>query len=491
MHQILTLLLLCASVLAENLKVTTRTGTYIGLVNGTAPNVRQFLNVPYALPPMGSRRWLPPEHVPLSKSTLDATSLPKSCPQFISAAHQPASPGVSDPHRSGNSGSRSHAPYRVGRLFIVIRLDADGQCHRLPVIIFMTGGGFVIGGIDIAYQLPHHWVQRSQAHIVVSINYRVGIMGFPNAPGLASQNLGIMDQRMAHEWVRNNIEAFGGDPSRITLWGQSAGAMSTDYHSFAFYNDSIPTGLVLESGSALLGLPSSDFAQTNFTFVASRLGCGNLTSTAQIDCMRAKPVEEIVDFASRTGLSFVPIPDERVVFSNYRARYAKGLLARVPAIVGTTANEGTVLVPYTSLSQGPDPALAENETLQSFQCPARETSELRNAAGLATYRYQYSGNFSNLSPLPWLGAYHSGDLPLWFGTHDDFGGSEELEWRTSYLMQDYLLAFMKDPHGGLERQGWQDYAEGTMLRFGGVEAPVASISVQTVDSACYESGFET
>ncbi|KAL4892366.1 Alpha/Beta hydrolase protein [Aspergillus ambiguus] len=357
----------------------------------------------------------------------------------------------------------------------------------------MTGGAFIKGGVNIPYQLPHHWVQRTQAHIVVSINYRVGIMGFPNARGLNSQNLGILDQRMAHEWVRDNIEAFGGDPSKITLWGQSAGAESADFHGFAYYNDSIATGVVMQSGTAFLPQKSYDFQNSNFTFVASHLGCGRMNATAELDCMRQKPVESIVNFVGRRtdnatepALSFMPIPDNNIVFSNYTDRYAKGLVARAPAVVGTTSNEASAIV-GTNLT-APTQELVEQMTLGSFVCPAHTTAELRDEKGLLTYRYQYAGNFSNLSPLPWLGAYHDADAPLFFGTFDDFSEGSELEARTSEVMQDLLLEFMKDPYNGPEQMGWPESGTGRMLRLGVSEHAVLDIPTQEVDAACDGQG---
>ena len=87
---------------------------------------------------------------------------------------------------------------------------------KLPVMLFMTGGGDVTGGVNVPTQLPSEWVHRSQSHIVVTINYRVNIFSFPNARGLNQTNFGLRDQRMAIEWVHQNIENFGGDPSKIT-----------------------------------------------------------------------------------------------------------------------------------------------------------------------------------------------------------------------------------------------------------------------------------
>lgn len=99
--------------------------------------------------------------------------------------------------------------------------DGNGGA-LLPVAFFMPGGAFTIGGVDVPYQIPAGLVERTQKLIVVTVNYRLNIFGFPNAAALAEQNLGILDQRLALEWVHSNIAAFGGDPDRIIMWGHSA-----------------------------------------------------------------------------------------------------------------------------------------------------------------------------------------------------------------------------------------------------------------------------
>ncbi|KAL4789158.1 carboxylesterase [Aspergillus venezuelensis] len=472
----------------DNLTVRASTGTYIGFINGTAPNVRQFLDLPYAVPPVGSRRWLPAIPPTTGPSTrIIATSAAPICPQYHGTALN-----IYDELPAGHRIPRGPGTQSEDCLSLSI-WTPTGDVRNLPVIVFIHGGAFAIGGVNVPYQLPHNWVQRTQSHIVISINYRLGILGFPNARGLMSQNLGIMDQRLAVEWVQRNIRAFGGDPSRITLWGQSAGATSTDLHGFAYHDRPIVKGLVMESGTALLPLFSNDIAQTNFTFVASHFGCGELDAASELTCMRDKPVEDIIEFVGRTRaanttLSFVPIPDEKVVFANYTDRYARGLVAQLPAMIGSTSDEGTVLAPYPNLTQGPDRALVDLLTQQNFLCPAYATSKLRAQRHLPTYRYEYAGNFSNLSPFPWIGAYHSGDLPYFFGSYGDFhAGSEEDDVRTSRAIQDFLLAFMRDPWNGSRRRGWKDYTAGKMLRFGakGEEAGFVEVEAETVDDACY------
>ena len=84
---------------------------------------------------------------------------------------------------------------------------------------------------------------------MITINYRLGVFGFPNARGLDNQNLGLEDQRTALEWVHDNIDAFGGDPLRIMLWGQSAGSISTDNHSYAYREDRVMASFFMQSAS--------------------------------------------------------------------------------------------------------------------------------------------------------------------------------------------------------------------------------------------------
>lgn len=165
-----------------------------------------------------------------------------------------------------------------------------------------------------------------------SPSYRVNIFGFPNAAGLHQNeiNPGLLDQRLALEWVRSNIAAFGGDPARITLWGQSAGAMSVDYYNFAYPKDTIVPSLIMDSGTALLPLSmigSHDTKHSNFTFVAGQLGCGDLSPQDELACMRKVSAANIEDFVevyqdkgTQPPISFIPAIDNRTRFEDYTAR---------------------------------------------------------------------------------------------------------------------------------------------------------------------------
>lgn len=282
--------------------------------------------------------------------------------------------------------------------------------------------------------------------------------------------------------------------SRITLWGQSAGAASTDYQNFAFYQDPIVTGFFGQSGTVLLGLTTADTAQSNFTFVASNVGCDYPDDpSAELDCMRQVPWGVIEDFVggysdngTQPALSFNPVPDEQVVFTNYTERYHANKVSQRPAIFSTTKNEGVSLVAYER--SGVNQTAADQLTLGGFLCPAAETSRLRTETGLATYRSLYSGNFSNVSPLPWMGAYHAADLPMLFATHQDYengqGPSTEFEYAVSERMEDMLFAFMVDPQHGPEKYGWAPYTSGQILEFGAGGKVMQNVSVDSVDGMC-------
>lgn len=158
----------------DPLTVTTPSGTYIGLINGTAPQVRQFLSIPFAEPPVGNLRFAPPVQCNATAGPRDTTQFPPSCPQYNSGSPSLWSALVPewlirDPGQNSTAGA-----YATGSaedcLYLGIWTPTKPK-GKLPVLVFLTGGGFQVGGVDIPYQLPYHWVQRTQAHIVVSVKY--------------------------------------------------------------------------------------------------------------------------------------------------------------------------------------------------------------------------------------------------------------------------------------------------------------------------------
>ncbi|KAH7152878.1 acetylcholinesterase [Dactylonectria macrodidyma] len=281
------------SSLDSNLTVRTSTGTFTGIIDADFPNTRQWRAIPFAGPPAGSRRWLPPQKFSSSPSKHHyANKLRPSCPQFVTAVESVWNLPI----------TKSETTSEDCLYLAVWTPTAPPPKKWVPVLFFMTGGGFIIGGIDLPWQIPTPWVDRPQSVIIVTINYRINIFGFPNARRLANgdQNLGILDQRAALEWVRGNIAAFGGDPGRIMQWGRSAGVVSADLHAYAYHVDPTAQSYYLESGTALTMNPADDSKHFNFSFVAQHVGCAepcgvgceDRDGAAELDCMRriSKPV---------------------------------------------------------------------------------------------------------------------------------------------------------------------------------------------------------
>ena len=282
--------------------------------------------------------------------------------------------------------------------------------------------------------------------------------------------------------------------SRITMWGQSAGVVSTDYQNFAFWDDPIVTGFFGQSGTAFLPITSSDTTHSNFTFVASHLGCDYPNNPSEeMECMRRISWEDIEEFVGGYGdngtmpaIAFDPISDEKVVFSNYTDRYEQNKVSQRPAIFSNCQDEGNSLVTYHR--SGVNQTASRDMTLDAFLCPSAETSMLRTKAGLTTYRYEYSANFSNVSPLPWMGPYHASDLPMLFATHQDYtngeGHSTPFEFAVSREMENFVFSFMTDPVNGPKNRGWPLYTSGKMLRFGADGKVMQNVSVESVDGVC-------
>ncbi|KAJ5107508.1 chlorogenic acid esterase precursor [Penicillium angulare] len=433
------------------LLVQTSSGLIEGFFNSTTPDVRQFLGVPYAEPPTGNLRFSPPQAAS-SKGNIKAHKLPNSCMQQFDLS----SSTIYTTYETEflvNGGNSEDCLYLSIWAPGINRIQSEKR--PLPVLLYIPGGGFTSGGQNSLYKIPDQWVQRTKSHIVIVMNYRVNIFGFPNAKGLEDQNVGFLDQRLAVEWVYANIGSFGGDPERITLWGQSAGAASVSTYAYSYPENPLVAGLIADSGGPRI-ITNTDTAHTNFTFIAGLVGCGSLSAHQEISCVRKVPAQRLENALSyyngngtKPSVSFTPVVDNKTAFANYTQRVLDNKVAKTPMIIGSNQNEGAGFVSFTP--NGPGPKALASAT-QIISCPVGEEVNNRNLGYLPTYRYQYAGNFSNISPLPWFGAYHSSELPLLFGTHDEYRGrSTKFEWEVSYAMEALWLSFAEDPTRGPSR----------------------------------------
>ncbi|GKZ49030.1 hypothetical protein AbraIFM66951_001280 [Aspergillus brasiliensis] len=453
----------------SNLTVETRTGTFIGMLNDTYPNVRQFLRIPYA-------------------QTRHAMDLYVASGESIWAQYAPPSL-LLNIGESTNQGSTAWSSSEDCLSLAVWTPAFANKSSNLPVALFVTGGGGVTGGIDIPLQLPSNWVSNSQEHIVVTINYRVNIFGNPKSKALAETSLTLLDVRAAVEWVADNIRAFGGNPDNIMLWGQSQGAALTHLYTLAFADDPrvAKFGVISAPPSVTINLTETTDVYEDFHIVAKGLGCyyGD-DSEAELECMRQVSWVQIEEYINRyngtPSIAFGSyIPDEKYIFSNETARYAAGRVARGPAIRSTTSRELSSTSATTTM-----------ETVGEWVCAAYQDSVLRSSLGLETYRYEWAGNFSNISPAPYLGAYHSSDLFMIFGTYmTDAGEISDLEVATSRAMQDYFLAFLKDPSTVSSVVGWPVFnasapSGGLILEFGN-RTTVRNITGDFLEAGCWDS----
>ncbi|MCJ1443434.1 MAG: hypothetical protein MMC23_003932 [Stictis urceolatum] len=506
---------------SDNLTIKTSTGTYTGLIEPKFPKTRQFRAIPFAKPPVLSRRFLPPQKLATPPSQHHyATRFPPSCPQFVSAVPTLYNTNLTKGNLIYN-GNQNDSSGLVGEatsedcLYLAVwtpTTPAPPPDAGLPVLFFMTGGGFVIGGVDIPWQLPTSWVERSQSHIVVTINYRLSIFGWPRARGLGNgqQNLGILDQRAALEWVRDNIAAFGGDPARITVWGQSAGSIAADIHAYAFHDNPIAQAFFMQSGTIYDTLQPQDPTHSNFSFVARHVGCEDPSGdgddgdgTAELDCMRQVPFAQMVNFigqyadrAETPALTFNMVIDDRIIFSDYKAQAEAGKIARTPYIISNTANEYSSLVPWPvdNLTAGPYQPVVTARDVEAI-CHAFNSTVYRNRMGadVPVFRLQHAGTFPNLNYYKWLGAYHASDLPIAFGTYELLDGIAEtthFEVDVSWSVQDHILAFVKDPyHGPQKTMGWyplvaSDPHGGDLIRFGADGKVSQHVHGIEVDGVC-------
>lgn len=290
------------------------------------------------------------------------------------------------------------------------------------------------------------------------------MFGFPGNPHIRN-NVGLLDHRTAVEWVRDNIASFGGDPERITLFGESAGGSAVDYYSYAWTADPIVNGFIAQSGTVFSPDTQANVSSSaNMWYnVTTTLGCGTAESSADkvLDCMRSKPWRQVQDaIPSSAGLSgvvgsFGPTVDEIVVFSDYPERSAAGNLVKKPLLIGTTDNEAGL---FKATFACQDISYSEKKwndlARLLFTCASSHralTSVLHN---VPTWRYRFFGELAGLkiTTQPHSGAYHGSDVVAIFGTDNDIQDKvprSDAEHALVNYLRGAWAAFAKDPVNGL------------------------------------------
>lgn len=283
----------------------------------------------------------------------------------------------------------------------------------------------------------------------------------------------MLDQRFAVEWVQNNIAKFGGDPSRITLAGESAGGGSVDYYSYAWADHPIVAGLISQSGTIPLVQPlPRETAAENWFNTSRSLGCGDKTDEIDqvLECMRSKDVTDIMEAISQTSITsvlFTPFVDEFLVFDDYPIRSAAGKFIRKPLLIGHNDFEASLFDMIQRLKNITlPPSFWGDFDNTRFFCPVASRAAVNMEYNLPTWRYRYFGDWPDmrLSDTIYTGAYHGSDVNILFDTVPrgiDIPASTREETAFGKYMRGAWAAFVSDPERGLREYGWPEYNPNT------------------------------
>jgi para-nitrobenzyl esterase len=303
-----------------------------GAVRGTATGgTDEFLGIPYATPPVGPLRWRPPQPAAQWRGVRDATQFAPHCPQ-------PASP-------FGVASTSEDCLY----LNVFAPAGSVRGAARLPVMVWIHGGALITGESN-DYN-PAGLVR--QGTIVVTINYRLGALGFLAHPALAgrpggpSGNYGLMDQQAALRWVQRNIRGFGGDPRKVTVFGESAGGLSVLSQLASPAAAELFSGAIAESGTYDLTQAPLAAAEAAGEAFAAKAGCASQTAS----CLRSLPVATILDNENPAG--YQPDVDGRVLTQSLKTAFSSGQFHRVPVINGTNHDEWRLFVALSELEGAP------------------------------------------------------------------------------------------------------------------------------------------
>ncbi|APR84208.1 Carboxylesterase, type B [Minicystis rosea] len=450
------------------LVVKTDKGSVQGALLG---DTRAFLGIPYAAPPTGAQRWKSPEPAAAWTETRDATKKGAFCPQMSQLGKTPMT-GTSEDCLTVNVWTPAAAPPTT-----------------LPVLVWIHGGGFV-GGSGGEGTYDGAQFSAATGAVVITLNYRLGPLGWLGHSALTSEDAahpssgmyGFEDQRAALAWVKANAAAFGGNPDNVTLFGESAGGISTCLHLFSPKSEGLFHRVIVESGACTLPGSSQSQAEAQGNDFATALGCTDSSKT--LECLRGKTPDEIllalpgkVGEIGPDGAAWVPVVDQFNIADQPSKLLAQGKFTKMPVILGSNRDEGTIFFSigltvttegdYTTLMDGmfggngaaivaKYPASAYGDSLTKaasaavgdgfFSCPARRTARGFAAGGSSVYFYHFTNAPKTL--FGDLGSFHSAEVPFIFQNAYLGITLDEDQQKLSATMQKYWLGLAKagDPN---------------------------------------------
>jgi len=438
--------------------------TESGQVSGTGNDVVSFKGIPYAAPPVGERRWKPPQKAAPWSGV-------RACTAFGDDPVQMPGPDFRGPKISEDC------------LSLNVWTPAPGA-GKLPVMVWFYGGGFVLG--SSSYAMYDGEALARKGVVVVTVNYRVGIFGFMAHPALtkespnhSSGNYGFLDQVAALKWVRENIAGFGGDPNNVTIFGESAGAVSVATHLLSPLSKGLFHRAILQSPAILRKLYTLENAEKAAVAVV-----GN-----DIAALRALPAEELLpktfQIGGPPGALTAPQPVRMIVDGwafpeDERAGFLAGRFAKVPMLIGGVEEEGTFFIGRMPVKTHADyqgfvqagfgkfadeaaklyPASNDAEGLAAvshffadslFNYGVRGLARLNAKDEKRTFRYLFTRRRGDKAIPP----SHVEEVPYVFGTLDApfFGGNPPTDAKDKALSEAMMGAWVRfaaagDPNGG-------------------------------------------
>jgi para-nitrobenzyl esterase len=475
---------------ASKPQVKTASGTVEGKDNG---KVRAFLGIPYAAAPVGDLRWKAPQPAAKWSGVRKATAFGAHCLQGNVYGDMVF-------HDAGGS---------EDCLYLNVWAPAKPSSGKLPVMVWIYGGGFVAGATSEGRQDGTHLA--AQDVIVVSMNYRLGVFGFFVHPDLAKEsghnsagNYGLMDQTAALQWVHENIAAFGGDPANVTIFGESAGSFSVSAQMASPLAKGLFQKAMGESGAAFFsgGLSFESRAVREEKDVKAVTGKFGVKTLAEL---RAIPADKLLEVFGKPGpdaFSFGPDVDGYFLPEPVPAIFAAGKQNDAALLAGWNRDEGSFDIVFNPQKPTADtmkanaqkdfgdkageflklyPADTDEHVLRSAQDFAGDkfiafsTWAWLEAQSKTSKQPIYRYRFDQAPPsadakAPKMGAYHSAEIEYVFGQLDSKAG---IPWRAedrqlSELMQKYWINFARtgDPNGpGLPKWPAYSAADGWPVMF--------------------------
>lgn len=447
-----------------------------GMLQGARrETVVAFKNVPYAAPPVGERRWRAPAPVEAWSGTRDASRYGSDCLQ----------------NRQSWDTTASTQPLNEDCLYLNVWTPAGFKAGaKLPVLVAVHGGGFVGGSGSPAVMAGDKLAARGA--VVVTFNYRLGRFGFFAHPALAVEsagaaagNYGFMDQIAALQWVKRNIAAFGGDPSNVTLFGESAGGESIDHLMLADDARGLFHKAMVQSGGGRapwpklsVDLPNLPSAESNGRKFAEKMKLTTVDAAALRALPAAKVLGGINLFDKEEGSYSGPMIDGRLVTGSAAEGFAAGRQAKVPYWIGSNSDE-LGFIPGFLLGRT-NSKLAEQfgfdvaklteayggkDTFEArFAGDATFVESARFLAGAASttqpvylWRFNYVTESKRKSAK---GAAHATDVPYTFGNLAATGDKiSDADRAAAQQLGDALLAFARTGVPAIEGQpAWPKYS---------------------------------